>query len=418
MAIGKTKKGKCRVPKRKGSMSLPSAEVKRHGDLRPVSILGVGSTPFGRLGGQDIISMGTEACSEALLDSGIPKDFIQALFVGNFVGESLARQGALAPVMASGLALSGIPCTKVEGACASGGIAMRQGFLSVALGLYDFVLVAGVEKMSDVPGADVTTALSTAGEEHTEMRSGLTFPGAFAMIMEEHMSRFGTTREQIAMVSVKNHGNGYHNPKAQFRKQTNMEEVLTSRFIAEPIRLFDCPPISDGAAAAVICTKELADRFTGNSVEILGSGHASGPTALADMPDLATFPATRRAAEEAYTMSRIGPSDISVAEVHDCFTVAEILATEDLGFFERGDGGPAVEDGTTQLKGRLPVNPSGGLIAKGHPVGATGVAQIYELVHQLRGTAANQVNGPDLALAHNLGGAGAVATVHILGRSK
>ena len=388
----------------------------RGGNLRPVAIVGVGSTSFGRLEGQDIVSMAADACHQALEDGGVPRERIQALYLGNFVGELLALQGALAPVVASRLGMTGIPCTKVEGACASGGIALRHGFLSVALGLYDFVLVAGVEKMTGIPGGNVTAALSTAGDEETEMRTGLTFPGAFAMIMEEHMARFGTTREQIALVSVKNHDNGCDNPKAQFRKRTNLEEVVTSRFIAEPIRLFDCPPISDGAAAAIVCPAEVAQQFTSAPVQILGSGHASGPTALTEMEDLTSFPATRGAAQEAYGMSGHDPSDIDVAEVHDCFTVAEIIATEDLGFFPRGEGGPAVEAGVTQLGGSLPVNPSGGLIAKGHPVGATGLAQIYELVHQLRGTAANQVKDPESALAHNLGGSGAVATVHILGR--
>ncbi len=384
--------------------------------MRPVAIVGVGSTPFGRLEGQDIVNIAVVACREALDDGGMSRERIQAFYLGNFVGEQLARQGALAPVVAGRLGMTGIPCTKVEGACASGGLALRHGYLTVALGLYDFVLVAGVEKMTNMPTAEVTEALCTAGDEGAEMHTGLTFPGAFAMLMEEHMARYGTTREQLALVSVKNHDNGMTNPKALFRKRTSVGEAIDSRPIAEPIRLFDCPPISDGAAAAVICPAEMAGGFTSTSVRILGSGHATGAVALTDMEDLTGFPAARCAAREAYAMAGLGPADINVAEVHDCFTVAEIMATEDMGFFPKGEGGPAVDAGVTRLDGRLPVNPSGGLIAKGHPVGATGMGQIYELVHQLRGTAANQVTGPQAALAHNLGGTGAVAAVHILGK--
>ena len=384
--------------------------------MRPVSIVGVGSTPFGRLEGENIVKLAVDACRAAIEDSGMARSRIQALYLGNFVGERLAAQGSLAPVVAGRLGLDGIPGTKVEGACASGGLALREGFLTVALGLYDFVLVVGVEKMSSMPTGEITAALSTAGDEESEMRTGLTFPGAFAMIMQEHMNRYGTTREQIAQVSIKNHQNGLNNPRAQFRRATNLEEVINSRLIAEPIRLFDCPPISDGAAAAVLCPAELAGDFSGDPVRVLGSGHATGPSALTDMDDLTSFSASVRASRKAYEMASVGPADIDVAEVHDCFTVAEIIATEDLGFFARGEGGPALQSGETELAGRYPINPSGGLIAKGHPVGATGLAQVYELVAQIRGTAVNQIANPEVALAHNLGGSGAVATVHVLGR--
>ncbi len=396
---------------------MVGGESSRPGNrLRPVSILGVGSTPFGRLEGQDIVKLAVDACREAIADSGVARSRIQALYLGNFVGERLAGQGSLAAVTAGRLGLQGIPATKVEGACASGGLALREGFITVGLGLYDFVLVAGVEKMSGMPIGEITAALSTAGDEESEMRTGLTFPGAFAMVMEQHMENYGTTREQIAEVSIKNHRNGLNNPKAQFRRATDLEEVVNSRFIAEPIRLFDCPPISDGAAAAVLCPTEMAGDFAGEPVRILGSGHATGPSALTEMGDLTSFSASVKAARAAYEMAGLGPADMDLAEVHDCFTVAEIVATEDLGFFPKGEGGPAVQSGETALDGRRPVNPSGGLIAKGHPVGATGLAQIYELAAQIRGTAGNQIANPEAALAHNLGGAGAVATVHILGR--
>ena len=384
--------------------------------MREVAIIGVGSTPFGRMEGSGIIELAVAACREALAESRVPRRQVQALYLGNFVGERLASQGALAGLLAGRLGLTGIPATKVEGACASGGIAFRHGVLGIALGLYDFVLVAGVEQMTTSSTAEVTAALATAGDEEREIRVGLTFPGAFGIIMREHMARYGTTREQVGRVSVKNHGLGVANPKAQFRKPVTLDEVLGSRLIADPLRLFDCPPISDGAAALVLCPADRARDFHGKPVRVLGSGHATGPATLWEMTDLTSFPATVRAAREACAMARVTPADIQVAEVHDCFTIAEIIATEDLGFFPKGEGGPAVEDGSTGLDGRVAVNPSGGLIAKGHPVGATGCAQVYELVKQLRGEAANQVRSADIALAHNLGGAGVVSTVTILGK--
>ena len=384
--------------------------------MRDVSIAGIGSTPFGKLPDQGIVELATEACRAALDDSGIPRDRVQALYLGNFIGERLAHQGALAPIVARRLGLDGIPATKVEAACASGGIALRHGHLMVSAGIHDVVLVAGVEKMSDVPTGDVTAALATAGDEGVEMRTGLTFPGAFAMIMQAHMARYGTSREQLAAVSVKNHANGATNPKAQFQKPTTIDQVVNSRFVAEPLRLFDCPPISDGAAAAVVCTAGIARQYTNRSVRILASGHGSGPVALSGMDDLTTFPATVRAASEAFGQAGIAPREVDVAEVHDCFTIAELVATEDLGLVPRGDSGRAVESGETSVHGRLPVNPSGGLIAKGHPVGASGVGQIYDLALQLRGEAANQVEDANVGLAHSMGGCGAAATVHILAR--
>ena len=371
--------------------------------MRSVAIIGVGSTAFGKLEGRGLVDIAVAACREALADAAVPRQKIEALYLGNFIGERLAGQGALAGMVANRLGLSGIPATKTEGACASGGIALRLAVLGVALGLYDVVLAAGAEKMTAASTAEVTAGLATAGDEEAEMRSGLTFPGAFAIITREHMARHGTTREQIGLVSVKNHGLGAANPKAQFRKPVRLDDVLGSRLIADPLRLYDCPPISDGAAAVVVRPADRARDFHRQPVRVLGTGHATGPATLWEMDDITTFPATVRAAREAYATAGITPGDIDVAEVHDCFTTAEIVATEDLGFFARGKGGHAVEEGWSAPDGRVAVNPSGGLIAKGHPVGATGCAQVYELVRQLRGVAANQVRDCEFALAHNLG---------------
>jgi acetyl-CoA C-acetyltransferase len=384
--------------------------------MRGVSVVGIGCTAFGRLNGSGIIDLAVRACREALHDAGVPNERVQAFYLGNFVSEALVRQGSLAALVAHRLGLRAIPCTKVEGACASAGIAFRHGVLLIASGLCDIVLTAGVEKMTSSETTTVTEALASAGDAETEMRLGLTFPGTFAIIMRRHMYQYGTTREQIAMVSVKNRRHGSANPKAHFQKAVTLEEVLDSRLICDPLRLYDCPPISDGAAAAVLCASDLAGEFSGRPIDVIGSGHAMGPGTLYEMSDLTTFEATVNAAREAYRMAGLSPRDIDVAEVHDCFSIAEVAAIEDLGFVEKGKGGPAIEEGWTDLGGPIPINTSGGLLAKGHPVGATGLAQIYEIVQQLRGEAIHQVQGAEIGLAHNLGGTGAVSTVHIFRR--
>ncbi|MDE2180831.1 MAG: thiolase domain-containing protein [candidate division NC10 bacterium] len=384
--------------------------------MRKVSVVGIGCTPFGKQNGVGITDLALQACREALNDAQVPSSRIEAFYLGNFVSETLAHQGSLAPIVAHRLGLGPIPCTKVEGACASSGIAFRHGVLLIASGLCDIVLAAGVEKMTSAETGAVTEALASAGDAESEMRLGLTFPGTFGIVMRRHMYQHGTTREQVAMVSVKNRSNGSTNLKAHFQKPVVMEEILESRLICDPLRLYDCTPISDGAAAAVLCAADLATEFTDRPIDVIGSGHATGPATLFEMADLTTFEASVVAGQQAYREAGLAPSDIDVAEVHDCFTIAEITAIEDLGFVAKGKGGPAVADGLTELDGKLPTNPSGGLLSKGHPVGATGLAQIYEIVKQLRGEAINQVKDAEIGLAHNLGGTGAVSTVHILKR--
>ncbi len=384
--------------------------------MRGVSVIGIGCTRFGKHDGIGIIDLAVQACRQALDDAGVPNERVQAFYLGNFVSEALVHQGSLAPMVAHRVGLRTIPCTKVEGACASSGIAFRHGVLLIASGLCDIVLTAGAEKMTSSETTTVTEALASAGDAETEMRLGLTFPGTFGIIMRRHMYQYGTTREQVAMVSVKNRGNGSTNPKAHFQKPVSLEEVLGSRLISDPLRLYDCPPISDGASAAVLCAADLAGEFTGRPIDVIGSGHAMGPGTLFEMADLTSFEASVSASREAYRMAGVSPRDIDVAEVHDCFTIAEIAAIEDLGLVAKGEGGRATENGLTALGGPIPVNPSGGLLAKGHPVGATGLAQIYEIALQLRGEAIHQVAGAEIGLAHNLGGTGATSTVHILKR--
>ncbi|PWB79667.1 MAG: acetyl-CoA acetyltransferase [Candidatus Methylomirabilota bacterium] len=384
--------------------------------MRRVSVIGIGCTPFGKQNGVGIVDLALQACRAALSDAQVPRNRIDAFYLGNFVSEALAHQGSLAPIVAYRLGLEPIPCTKVEGACASSGIAFRHGVLLIAAGLCDIVLVAGVEKMTAAETGAVTEALASAGDADSEMRLGLTFPGTFGIVMRRHMYQHGTTREQVAMVSVKNRFNGSTNSKAHFQKPVTIEEILESRLICDPLRLYDCTPISDGAAAAVLCAADRTAEFAGRPVDVIGSGHATGPATLFEMADLTAFEASVAAGQQAYRQAGVAPDDIDVAEVHDCFTIAEITAIEDLGFVAKGKGGPAVADGLTALDGTLPTNPSGGLLSKGHPVGATGLAQIYEIVSQLRGEAVNQVKDAEIGLAHNLGGTGSVSTVHILKR--
>lgn len=385
--------------------------------MRRVSIIGVGCTAFGHRP-ESLKDLAVAACNEAIADAGVDRRRIEAFYLGNFGSGMLARQELTASIVANQLALPPIPVTKVEGACASGGIALRHGWLMVATGQADIVLVAGAEKMTSAPTEVVTEALAAATDvEAGEGKAGLTFPGFFAMVAARHMHEFGTTEEQLALVALKNRMNAQQNPRAQFYgKPADLEKIRSSRLIADPLRLFDCSPISDGAAAAVLCASELALEFTDQPIEILASVQSMGPATLGDMPSLETIPATVRAAEKAYQMAGITPQDVDVAEVHDCFTIAEIVAIEDLGFVAKGEGGPAVESGLTSMTGTIPVNPSGGLLSKGHPVGATGMAQCFEIVRQLRGQAENQVPDARIGLLQNLGGTGGTVTVTILGQ--
>jgi acetyl-CoA C-acetyltransferase len=385
--------------------------------MRGVSIIGVGTTPFGVCEGVSLKELACKACLDALKDAGIDKREIQAFYVGNFISGILVGQETIAPLIANGIGLpKDVPATKVEGACCSGGIALRHGYLLVASGAADFVLVAGVEKMTSASTEKNTEGLASAFDQETEGRTGLTFPGFFALIARRHMHQYGTKPEHLGLVSVKNHSNGVSNPRARFRNPVSLDEVMASRIIADPLRLYDCCPISDGAAAAVLCPSDIAASFHPKPVDILSVAQTTGYSATYEMEDPTTLIATVKAAKQAYEMANITPHDVDVAEIHDCFTIAEIVDSEDLGFFPKGRGGFAVEEGQTLLDGKIPINPSGGLISKGHPVGATGLGQIYELVIQLRGEHENQVKGAEIGLAHNLGGTGQLCTVTILRR--
>ncbi len=383
--------------------------------MREVAVIGTGLVTFGEMWSKSLRTLWVEAALNALEDAGVDK--VDGITVGCMSPGLFNGQEHLASLLADELGMAGVPAMRVESACASGGLALRAGFAEVAAGLADVVLVTGVEKMTDVDGADATYALGTAADQDWEGFHGITFPGLYAMLARIHMQQYGTTREQLAKVAVKNHANGLLNSHAQYHLKVSLDDVLSSTLVADPLRLLDCSPITDGAAALVITSLERARELGGGRplVKITGSGLATDSIALANRGDLAELRAVRLAGERAYAMAGRSPRDIHLAEVHDCFTIAEILAVEALDFFQRGGGGPAVDRGLTSLGGKIPVNPSGGLKAKGHPVGATGVAQVVEVVTQLRGEAGQrQVEGARVGLAQNMGGSGASAVVHIL----
>ncbi|MCZ7401202.1 MAG: thiolase domain-containing protein [Candidatus Methanoperedens sp.] len=389
--------------------------------MRDVAIIGVGCTEFGELWDKSFRELFVEAGVSAIEDANVAGGKIDALYVGNMSGGRFIEQEHLGALIAdySGLASLHIPSTRVEAACASGGLALRQGIIAVASGYHDIVIAGGAEKMTDVGVETTTDALAAASDREWEGIMGATFPGLYAMIARLHMHKYGTTQEQLAAVAVKNHHNGTMNPKAQFQNEITIDTVINSVMVADPLRVFDCSPISDGASAVVIASADVARKYTDTPIYVKASAQASGTISLHDRPDITTIDATVAAANWAYKMAKLTPKDINFAEVHDCFTIAEICAIEDLGFVKKGEGGKAAESGLTAIGGKIPVNPSGGLKACGHPVGATGVKQAVEMVLQLRGEAGKrQIDGANIGLTHNVGGSGGTAVVHIFGRDK
>ena len=385
--------------------------------MRDVAVIGVGLTKFGELWDKSFRDLIAEAGSKAILDAGIGGKDIDAMYIGSmssgrFVGQE--HVGALV-ADASGFSHIHIPSTRVEGACASGGLAVRQGYQSILSGTNDVVIIGGIEKMNDVGGSSATETLATAADQEWEAFFGATFPALYAMIAKRHMHEYGTTKEDLAKVAVKNHANGAKNPYAQFQREITLDKAMNATPVAEPLGLLDCSPVTDGSAAIVLCSLDKAKEFTDKPVKIIGSGQGSDTLSLHGRRDICTLDATVHAAKMAYKQANIKPTDIDLAEVHDCFTIAEICAIEDLGFVKKGKGGKAVENKITTIDGSLPVNTSGGLKSKGHPVGATGVAQIVEIVNQLRGDAGKrQVKNANIGLTHNVGGSGATCVVNIL----
>src|SRR5713226_6592460 len=386
--------------------------------MRAVAVIGIGKTDFGAFADRDLRSLAVEAGEKCLQDARVSPSQVEAFYLGNFAGPSFVGQNHLAPYIAGAMGITGVPATRFEAACASSGSAFFHAVSSVAAGFYDLVLVGGVEKMTSQTTPKVTEILAGAGDMAGEGRAGATFPALFAMIARRHLFQYGTTHEQMAAVAVKNHANGAKNPQAHMRKVITMEQALKGKPIADPLTVYDCSLISDGAAAVLIAPLERASEFTAKPVKVLGIAQTSDQVALDQKDDITTFRAVAEAGRKAYKMAGVTAADIQFAEVHDCFTIAEILAIEDLGFVKKGEGGFYSLAGNTCLRGEKPINTSGGLKSKGHPVGATGGAQICDVVLQIRGEAGErQVTRNQIGLAQNLGGSGATCVVTILGGS-
>lgn len=382
--------------------------------MRKVAVIGVGITKFGKHE-RTCAELFAEAAVDALRDADVPPRAIQGIYLGNVVGEAGERQLHMGPQAASALGIPAVPSTRFETACASSHAAFRHALFEIASGASDVLLVGGTERVLTMPTERATEVFAYASDAVFEQPAGLTFPGVFALIARAHMTKHGTTEEQMAHVAVKNHRHGTLNPKAQFQKAITLEQVMRSAKVADPLKLYDCCPFSDGAAAVVIASEEVARR-TRKPVWVLGSGQAGDSMCMHDKRDLSRALATERAAQAAYRQAGLGPQDVDVVELHDCFTIAEILATEGLGLVEPGAGGLAAEKGETSLGGRIPVNTSGGLKAKGHPIGATGAAQIVEIATQLRAEAGpRQVEGARVGLTHTLGGNTATVLVSVFG---
>jgi acetyl-CoA C-acetyltransferase len=378
-----------------------------------VYVAGVGSTKFGVLPGRTLQSLAVEAARAALADSNIPSGRIGCVFVGNFVGGIMTGQELLGPIVAADLGLSNVAAIKIEAACASSSAAARIGHDLIRSGAEDAVLVIGVERLTGAPRDALTTAMTAAIDQATEGGAGLTFPGFWGMVMTRHAHLYGTSREQVAAVTVKNRQFGASNPLAQFQKPVALEEVIASPPICDPVRRYDCCPATDGAAALVLANESLVRQCGAPAVRIAASVLVNGPARIIDYDEITTHDGTVLAANRAYEIAGAGAGDIDVAELHDCFSIAEIVDSEDLGFFAKGEGGPAVVR-KPDANSKVVINPSGGLLSKGHPTGATGCGQIYEVVMQLRGRHPNQIGRARLGLTHNGGGTAAAVTVHIL----
>jgi acetyl-CoA C-acetyltransferase len=385
--------------------------------MRDVEIIGCGMTKFGRLDGKDLMDILVEASLKAIKDAGVDKCDFDSVYVGNMLAGELSHQTAIASALVDRINLIPASAERIENGPASGGSAVKNGFLAVASGASDLVLVAGGEKMTGVDTSTISDLMSTLTHPTAEYVHGATMPAMAALFTRLYMERYSLTERHLAMVAVKNHANGMKNPYAHLHKLCTVEDALSSAMVSDPLRLYYCCPISDGAAAVVLCPAEKAKEFTAKSIKILGFGHATDTHTLQEREDPIVLKSVKIAAQRAFKMAKIKPGDIDVAELHDAFEILEIAESEDIGFFKKGEGQLAVEKGVTAIDGELPINPSGGLKAKGHPVGATGVAQIVELVLQLRGEAGErQVKDPERALACNFGGFGNNTVVHILER--
>lgn len=382
-----------------------------------VCVLGAGSTKYGKLN-EGIIEIALDASIDAINSAGItPKD-IQAGYISNVFGVS-DKQVHMAPVIMSNLGLPGVPGLTIESACGSGSIMFREAYANIAAGFYDCVLGLGVEKITHTGTIQSTTLFSYCSDFFYEGGNGASFPGLFASIARSYMAKYKASEEDLASVAVKNHENGILNPKAHVRKKITIDDVMKSPIVASPLKLYDCCPFSDGASAVILCNEDFAKKSGRPFIEVIGSGRGASSAAVQGRDDITTIPSTVAAATQAYKMAGITAKDIDFAEVHDCFTIAEIIDIEDLGFFKKGTGANAVREGSTSRTGEIPINPSGGLKSKGHPIGATGIGQVVEVFEQLTGKAEQRtVRDAEIALTHNFGATGASAAVHIFKRAE
>ncbi len=385
---------------------------------KKVAIIGIGITPFGELWTRGYRDLITDAGTEAIIDSGIDGKDIEGLYIGSMSPGRFSGQEHIGALVADYSGLTGIYATRIEGACASGSLALREAYLAIKSGEMDVVVVGGVEKMTDVPTSSATVTLMGAGDQEWEAFKGATFPSLYAMMARRHMFEYGTTIEQISQVAVKSHENASRNPNAQFPFKVTIDQVMNSSMIADPLRLLHCSPLSDGAAAVVLASEAAAKELSRDPVWITASASATDTIALHDRVSLSRMDSTILAAEKVYKKAGVKPDDIDFAEVHDCFSIAEIMAIEGLGFCKLGEGGRMAQEGELSLDGRIPTNTSGGLKGKGHPVGATGIAQAVEATLQLRGQAdKRQIKDAERGLIHNVGGSGATTVIHILERN-
>ena len=380
--------------------------------VEKVCVIGAGSTKYGKL--EDSISdLTIQASADAIQSAGIVPKEIKAGYISNVFGVA-DKQVHLGPVVMSNLGIPERPSLSIESACGSGSVSFREAYANVAAGFYDVVLVTGVEKVTQTGTEWTTTYFSYCSDFFYEGQSGASFPGLFASMARAYLTEFKATEEDFAMVAVKNHENGFLNPKAHMRKKITVDDVMNSPVVASPLKLYDCCPFSDGASSVVICSEKFAKDHSKDYIQVIGSGRGGSPAALQGRQHLTTIPSTKIASEAAYKMAGITPKDVDFAEVHDCFTIAEVVDTEDLGFFAKGKGVDAVREGQTKRNGEVPINPSGGLKSKGHPIGATGVGQVVEVFDQLTGKAGERtVNDAKIGLTQNFGATGASCAVHI-----
>ncbi len=380
--------------------------------MEKVCVLGAGSTKYGKLD-DSIVDIALQASVSAIESAGIEPKEIQAGYISNVFGVA-DKQVHLGPVVMSNLGISEKPSLSIESACGSGSVSFREAFANVAAGFYDAVLVTGVEKVTHTGTEWTTTYFSYCSDFFYEGQAGVSFPGLFASMARAYLHEFNATEEDFARVAVKNHDNGLLNPKAHLRKKITIDDVMNSAVVASPLKLYDCCPFSDGASAVILCSQNFAKEHGGDYIDVIGSGRGGSPAALQGRDHLTTIPSTKIATESAYKMAGITAKDVDFAEVHDCFTIAEVVDTEDLGFFEKGKGVEAVREDRTKLNGQISINPSGGLKSKGHPIGATGVGQVVEVYDQLTGNADERtVKNAKIGLTHNFGATGASCAVHI-----